>query len=487
MLNIDFDDNRVKSALRTLQYSVLTLLVVLGTVILVFAGQGYDFNPNTGQLIKNGLILVNSTPQDASVIINDHAESDLTPASFPVPDGEYRVKITRDGYRDWHKTIKVTGSEVEWLYYPLLIPNQLVSNNLTVFLRPEFAGVSPSGDNLLVRPAVAEPRFDLISYSTAGVSNEQTITLPEGLLRLGGGKLGAFGFEGWASDSQHVLITHTVGRNLEYIWLDIEDVEDSRNLTEDFDLPLRDVRFIDGDADQLYTIVTNDLRRINLDNDTISAPIVRNVGRYVLHQDRFVVFIRNEDSGSQLGLIEDDGQPKIIQELDEPAANYRLEFAQFDDVFYLALLDIKAGQTSLITNPNLIDLGTALTPLVFNQPNTEYISFSRNGQFITMQAKDKFLTYDLDRKRRSSFELDFELGANREAVWMDGYRLLLRDKENLLKLFEFDGGNPTDLVRVHDQLNPVYSSGQNVLYSFTPPAQGGRVFLQGTAFTIPQN
>ncbi|HEX9594635.1 MAG TPA: PEGA domain-containing protein, partial [Candidatus Saccharimonadales bacterium] len=450
-------------------------------------GQGYDFNPDTGQLIRNGLILVNSTPADAGVFINDKPESDLTPASFPVPDGDYGIRISREGYRDWLKTVSVTGSEVEWLYYPLLLPNELTTNNLTVFLRPEFVGVSPSGDNLLVRQASNEPEFDLISYSTAGVSDEESLTLPDELLELGEGKLGDFAFEGWASNNRHVLLTHSVGSRTEYIWLDLEDVSLSRNLTEDFDLNLREVRFIDGDAQQLYAIVTSDLRRINLENDTISTPIVRDLGRYVLHQDRFVVFVRNEGKASQLGLIENDEEPQILQELGQPASNYRLEFAEFDNVFYLSLLDLSAGQMSLITNPNLVELGTSFTPLAFNQAGTKYISFSRNGQFITMQAGDKFLTYDLDRKRRSSFEIDFKIGANDEAIWLDGYRLALADNKSLLHMFEFDGANEADLLKSNSSLSPIYSSGQNVLYSFTPPAEGGRVFLQGTPFTIPEN
>ena len=488
MFNIDFEDSRVKSTLRTLQYVVLTVLVVVGTIILVFAGQGYDLDPDTGRVIKNGLILVNSVPENATVSINDKPESDLTPSSFPVPDGFYQIRIDHDGYRSWSKQVQVTGSEVEWLYYPLLIPNELSPQNLTVFLKPEFIGVSPSGQDLLVRQKSNKPTLTIVSFSLSGVSNEQTLTLPSGLLELGSSsQIGSFGFEGWASDNRHVLLTHTVGKQTEYIWLDVEQLAQSRNLSQEFDLGLKDVRFINGDEQQLYAVVNNDLRHIDLGNDTISTPIVRNLGRYVLYKDKFVVYINGVDGGSQLGLIEDDNPPSILQDLSQPANNYRLEFAEFDNAYYLGLLDIKAGQMSLTTNPNLSELGTANTPLVFNLKGAKFISFSRNGQFITMQSGQKFLTYDLDRKRRSSFEVDFELGKQSEAMWLDGYRLGLVDSKNLLHMFEFDGGNTTGLVNVNPAFPPMLNTGQNVLYSLSPTAEGGRVFLQGTDFTAPAN
>jgi len=490
MFNIDFDDNRVKSTLRVLQYTALSILVILGTIILVYAGQGYDLNTSTGRVIRNGLILVNSTPDDAAVSINGQIEPDLTPGSFPVPGGQYDIAIAKAGYRDWHKTVLVTGSEVEWLYYPLLVPSQLVTRNLSVFLRPQFVGLSPSGDRLLVRQSGRDdPVFNLINFSGGGVTNEQSLTLPDSLLTLGAGQnLGVFDFEGWASDNRHILLTHTVGRQVEYIWLDSETVAESRNLSEDFDLALSDVRFIDGDSQRLYAVVNNDLRLIDLGRDTISTPIVRDLGRYVLYQDQIVVYVREvESGGSELGLIEGDDQPQLLRNLPLKPANYRLEFAQFEDIFYLALLDLEQQRLSLTANPNLAELGTAQSPLVFNLNGAQSIAFSRNGQFISVQADERFITYDLDRKRRSSFKTDFKPAADVEAKWLDGFHLSMPDSQGLLRMFEFDGANSTGLLAVNANLEPIYNSGQNMLYTFSPAAQGGRVFLQGTSFTVPES
>lgn len=488
MFNIDFDDSRVKATLRTLQYSVLTILVILGTIILVLAGQGYDLDPGTGQVIRNGLILVNSTPEGAQVTINGVAESDLTPASFPVPDGEYEVSINLGGYRPWQKNLQLDGSEVEWLYYPLLIPSSLETDNLTVFLRPEFIGPSPSGETLLVRQSQARPVLNLLEFSASGVSNERDLSLSAELLNLGSNQApGKFGFAGWADDERHALLTHSRGGRIEYIWLDVQNVALSRNLNDDFGLNLDDVRFIDGDSNRLIGLVDGDLRRINLDSDTISAPVIRSVDRYVLHEDRFIVFIQNREPGSQLGLIEGDNEAQILEELPRPAGNYRLEFAQFDDVFYLALLDRSSGQASLAANPHVRPESEAESPLVFNLTGASQISFSRNGQFITIQAGQRFLTYDLDYKRRYSFRIDYALAAAETAQWLDGYRLSLVGNDGVLRAFEFDGQNSTELIEVNPAFTPIYSGAQNILFSLSPAAEGGRVFLQGTPFTVPEN
>lgn len=482
MFNFDFESPRFKSALRTIQYVFLTSFVVIGTIILVYAGQGYDINRRTGEVIQNGLLLINTTPEGSTVFINDQAEGDNTPGRFALPEGRYDIRLEQAGYLPWTKQVSVAGSSVEWLYYPRLIPSELVTQNVSALRSLEFAAQSVSGQQLLVRQKSTATTFNLMSLSDSTLTNDQTVTLPRSLLTLGAGKLGNFSFEGWSDDARHLLLMHQVGNRVEYVWLDIEVPAESINLTDEFDLDLRDVRFIDGQPELLYSLVDNDLRRINLSDDTISAPLVRDVTRYVLYEDRFVVYIHTDqaDSGLQLGLLE-NGQPaRVLAKLEGKAGRYRLEFAAFDDTFHLALLDTEAGQTKVMFNPH----NDQPSEDNFTMPTTgaSFLSFSRNGQYLTAQGDGKFYTHDLDRTRRHTFTLDFDLPKGYEAKWLDGNYLLAHDTKNMLYIFEFDGGNLHPIVQSDPAVEVFVDSDFETLYTFTAAgAASDRTFLQSTS------
>jgi len=479
MFNFDFEDKRFRSWLRGLQYFVLTVLVLAGTVILVLAGQGYDFDRQTGQLIQNGLVLVNSSPENATVLIGGQAESDTTPGTFSLPIGEYDLAINLDGYTSWAKHLKVDGSGVEWLFYPLLIPNELTTTNTSVFLRPLFYEPSPNGSRALVKTADSRLNFSLLNLNAGVITGEASLSVPAELVELKTGRNQNFSFEGWAGDSRHALIKHSRGGEVEYWWFDVEDMDNARNLSRDFAVELDEVRFIDDQNDSLYALVDGNLRQLNLGNDTMSAPIVRSVGRFVLHQDQFVVYIADNDGQTVLGLRQNQDEPKVVLELAGQPKRYRLEFAQFDDIFHVALLDTETGHLKIINNPQNERLGTESADVTLTLLGAKFVSFSTNGQFIMIQNANSFRSYDFDRQRRHSFKLDIEVAA--EAKWLDGYHLYANDQFDIANIFEFDGGNRRALIKANPAFDMTFDAGRSQLINLSLPAQGGRVFLQQTA------
>src|SRR5690606_24505534 len=165
------------------------------------------------------------------------------------------------------------------------------------------------------------------------------------------------------------------------------------NLSSEYDLDLRDVRFINGQANQLYALVGQDLRRLNLDNSTISTPLVRDVNRYVLYEDRFILYLRtDEEAGLQLGLIEDGAdEPITLQNLAGKANRYRLEFAGYDNEFHLALLDTDRGRATVMVDPHLRpEAEEAPQQFAIPTPGARFLSFSRNGQYLLAQGDSDF-------------------------------------------------------------------------------------------------
>lgn len=460
MFSIDFEDPKFQSILRIVQYVVLSALVVGGTFILVMAGQGYDVNRKTGEVIQNGLVLINSSPVNATVAINGNSERDATPGRFALPAGDYRFSLNRQGYREWVKNVSVSGSGVEWLYYPLLIPNSPITTQVGAFRSIEFISQSPDAQKFLIRQTASDPSFLVVSVGARGIEDETRISLNAELLAEPD-KTGSFRFEGWANNNRHALLRYTYGESTEYIWLDTVDPSLSRNLTQDFDLQIDEVRFIDGNSQQLYALNGSDLRRFDLTDNTVSAPIARDVKRYILFTNRFVLFIAEDaERGARLGYIENNSQPRFVAELPEGGDNYLVEFAEFDNDFYLALVNKARGAVRIFTNPHITQSDSIkTTEIILNLAGgAQYLSFSRNGQFVAAQNGSRFVVYDLDYERRYAFQLSYSIGDQQRAQWLDGYRLYIPEittSGDSLHIFEFDGTNDHSIAANIDATYPV--------------------------------
>lgn len=480
MFSIDTESPRFKSTLRAIQYAVLSLLVVVGTIILVFAGQGYDFNRGTGQVIQNGLLLINTLPENALVTINGQPESDQTPGRFALPAGEYDLALSLDGYRDWNKQITVTPSGVEWVYYPLLVPIELTTARVGVWRNLEFIAPTPNGRSLLVRQATKQLSFSLVEVDNAAVTNELTINPPATMLDLSeGDSIGTFNFIEWSENGRHALVGYEQGELAQILWLDTENPSNSLNLNQVFDLNLSEPVFIDGDAQRLYVLVEGDLRRLDLDERTISAPLARGVASYKATRDRFVTYLASVDGVTQIGLIEGNDARLLRNNLDGAASRYDFTVAEFDREFYLALLDTLNNQLVIATNPHQPD--SSVADVVLDSPGARFVSFSVNGQFALAQGGGSFVSYDLDRARTHRYNTPFVQPAEAEMVWMDGYRLVGFDRKGQMHIFEFDGGNAEKMLAVNPAFDVFFTPDFDALYSVSPLDQSRNSFLMHTS------
>jgi hypothetical protein len=493
MLSIDFEDPKVISFLRTLQYALLTIFVVGLTIVLVYVARGYDYDPDTGEVIQNGLLLVDSQPSGATVLIDGVPESDATPSRLPLRQGSYNVAISQDGYVEWKKTVTLSGSVVEWLYYPLLIPEERTIENVTALKNIEFIGQTPGGQGFLVRQTSPDPRFTLLQVRDNAIIDEEQISLSTALFSKQSGSLGMMSFAGWAADARHALIQHTDEEAPEFIWFDRDKPTESRNLNKDYALPLRDARFINGDNNRLYAVVNKDLRRLNLANNTISAPVITDVERYVLYEDRYVVYIGLVEGQRVLALYEpNQPESRILLQLEGDAADYRLEFSAYDEEFHLALLNVTTGNLQIWRDPQNVqnELGvptlTGAVVIALQIDDPSYLSFSKNGQFAVAQSGNRFISYDFEYDRRYRFTLDQEFTPSTEAVWLDGFRLVAANTANKLVLFEFDGENSIELMTVDPKRTVWIDPAQENLYGLSLSV-GGTQFLQRLNLQVEQN
>lgn len=110
---------------------LILFFMVLGTLAVVLYGKGYRFDLIQGkpQFAGTGLLVTTSIPDGASVFINGHLTT-ATDNTINLSPATYTVKIQKEGYFPWKKTIKVQ-KEVVAKAEALLLPKAPKLENIT--------------------------------------------------------------------------------------------------------------------------------------------------------------------------------------------------------------------------------------------------------------------------------------------------------------------------------------------------------------------
>ena len=129
-----------------LPFLVLILLIV-GTFGVVMYGRGYrfSFSPGKNVLSGTGLLVATSAPNGAQVFINDHLTT-ATDNTINLAPGTYTVRIVKQGYLPWQKTIQV-DKEVVSKAEALLFPTAPKLESITAD-GVEKVVIDPSGSRL---------------------------------------------------------------------------------------------------------------------------------------------------------------------------------------------------------------------------------------------------------------------------------------------------------------------------------------------------
>jgi hypothetical protein len=111
-------------------YILIGVAILIGTLVLLYQAYGFGIGKN-GTVIQNGLVFVSSQPNPANIYLNNKLNKSQTNTRLTLPSGIYQVRLARDGYRDWQRTIEVEGGDVQHFDYPFLIPSKLKKSPTT--------------------------------------------------------------------------------------------------------------------------------------------------------------------------------------------------------------------------------------------------------------------------------------------------------------------------------------------------------------------
>ena len=187
----------------------LLTVIIVGTVgyLVSLYARGYRFDGKSLKFSPSGLLVANSDPEGASVIVNGELKS-ATDTTLSLAPGTYDVEIKKEGFLSWKKR--------------LVIEKEVVTEaNASLFRSvPSLTPVTFSGS---ANP-VASSDFTKIAYAVlpengddptkVGLWVMETLNLPFGFAkeprRITDGNLNEATWT-WSPDSREILLTTKLG------------------------------------------------------------------------------------------------------------------------------------------------------------------------------------------------------------------------------------------------------------------------------------
>jgi hypothetical protein len=226
---------------RFTQYIFFGVIVIILSILIFYRTKGYTINTD-GTTERRGLVLINSQPEGAKFSI-DGKESGETDGKAELKEGQHTISINKDGYHQWSKTINLQAQQVEWLYYPRLIPTDLSPINVLSDLKSSaISDQSPKDLILTISPAQtppnppAQPALSLINLtklSKAGYAPEPVSIPADFFVHDANTNYGTISFLEWSPKGDAITLQQVLPDGAINLYsVNIEDSRFSSNITK---------------------------------------------------------------------------------------------------------------------------------------------------------------------------------------------------------------------------------------------------------------
>lgn len=450
-------------------YSLMTLSVVGLVTLLIFFTLGYRYNQDDG-LVQTGLVQFGSKPSGAAVTIDGRGFGARTPSKTSLEQGPHDITIQRDGYRQWQKAIDVVGGAVLWLNYARLIPAELNPENVATFSTVSSTAVSPDAKWMLVVEDPSSPTLRLIDLSKETAIEPRALKLPDNLYtKPAEGEAQRFELEKWDSSSRYVIMKHIYGSKHEWLVIDTQDIAASQNISQLVGVDASQIIFGNNSSTVLFAQIGNTIRRIDRSNATLSKPLVDNIAEFSLYGDDTVIFTsqpREKTGKRDVGYyrIGEDKVYVVGTYADTAGVSARMAISQYFGDTYFAVahggtVDIFLGDVGVPT-----DQWEEIDSLEL--AGVQHLSIVTAGRFVIAQAGAAYTVYDLELKKMTTTQLRGEGSVSQELRWLDGYNIW-SDRGGMLRLYEFDGANQHDIMKVAPGFTVTLGPGERYIYAIT--------------------
>jgi len=457
-------------------YVLIGVALVLATRVLVYQANGFGLDKE-GDVIQNGLVFVSSTPGSADIYINDQRK-DTTNTRLTLQAGTYKLRLTRDGYRDWQRAVTVEGAGLERIYYPFLIPKDLSNKELTSYsTKPGMSTESPDRRWLVVKKPGSLADFDMYDIKDAkkAQSLKSSFSVPAGVFTAAASSEGeSLKTLEWSNDNIHFVVQHNYDGKIEYVLVSRKDPAQSVNLSQKLAMVAGQVVTLQDKKYDKYFVHNPVLQ--TLATASLDAPgqvkLLDNVLAYKTYGTDEVLFVSKQGAAAGKVAVKllHDGKTYTVRTLAE-AASYSLQLSRYNDSWFVTAGSSSENKTYIYKDPATVlqrKDKTLIPVAVLKLTSPTYAAISANSQYILGESGTDFAVYDIENDRSHVYHIDKPLDAPQlHADWMDGNRITYVSAGGVV-IFDFDGTNVQSLVPATADQPVIFDTGYTAIYSLSP-------------------
>jgi len=439
---------------RVALYSFFTILTIFLSVLIFYRAKGYTFTKD-GQVEKRGIILVDSAPVSAKILIDGKDTGKKTDYKLEVSEGEHTLRLEAEGYRSWEKSFSIKSEEVEWFYYPYLIPDNLAAKDLQSNLPIKtYSGLS-SDSKVLATYKVGNGRLQNFNFELLNLKEDDPVKIVNSLLipsqifsRQADGSLGSIAFASWSPKGDSIYLEHTFDGKKELINLRIDSPAESANLTTNIGSDISQYRY--DDKSRLYLLRSGELAIYNPKTLAKEDIIDTSILNFKNFQDNKYVYSKSSINPSKPGIeiFIRDGQnqaKKITLITAGSAGDLDFQYTTNRRTNYLSISN--SANKELIIYKNPLDSDLLVTgPLFLSTFNTlksnqikESIQGSpQPGSYIALQLSDSSV-FIYSFEDESSLTYDLPGTQAIDISWIDSERLQIKNIDGQIYYMDYDG------------------------------------------------
>jgi hypothetical protein len=192
----------------TLLFTFIIFFLITAPAVVLYTA-GYRLNFDTGQLVRTGLFYVTSIPKNASISINDETTESTPGFVQNLIPRDYQVKLAKDGYHDWNKTLPIYSNETTFIEDITLFLNTKPSS----LVQADIVKSAVSPDQVIMAYLIStESWLELWTYN---IETEEQLLLnryidsPNENITFS-----------WSTDGERLLIEHEQTTNTSYLVID---------------------------------------------------------------------------------------------------------------------------------------------------------------------------------------------------------------------------------------------------------------------------
>lgn len=459
-------------------YTAMSVTIIVAVTALVLIMIGYNFNKKDGRIEQGGLLQFASSPSGAEVTVDGNVLGSQTPSKTTAFTGSHFVAMNKLGYKTWQKSVDVLPGSILWLNYARLIPTTLTQTAVTDFTT--VSSTSSSSDNkwMAIKEDATTPDIRLVNIND-NKNPITTLTLPATTFTApSADKTQSFTIDTWDNAGRYFLVKHVYDDNkLEWLVVDSQDATKTKNITTLLGIDASKVVFHGSNNRIVIAQIGTDIRQIDLDAATLSRPLVTNVAEFNLSASSTITYVTNFDTTKSLRSVGyyklNTDAPVVLESFTEASLPLHIAIGTYFGENYIAInhgddMNIYKGTLPKTT---IADSNLSTEASYKIAGGAQWLQIRTNGRFVIAQKGNVFTMYDIELSKTTTTTLKGQTETTKELPWLDGYTVW-SDKESVVRLYEFDGGNQQDVMTVVPGFSVSLNQDGSYLYGINKSATG---------------